>query len=181
MNIVYTPHSVLLAKAKKVKKITNETRTLIEGMKIALRESDIGVGLAAPQVGVSLQIFLVSPHLPDRENKEGEKITVFINPKILSKTPIKKIRKKQDKRKLEGCLSIPEVWGPVTRSSKIVIEYVDENGASHHEKFSGFLATIIQHEIDHLNGVLFTQRVLEQGGKLYRELVDEKRFEEIEI
>ncbi|KKR71693.1 MAG: Peptide deformylase, partial [Candidatus Roizmanbacteria bacterium GW2011_GWB1_40_7] len=86
MNIVYTPNPVLLKKTKPVEKITVEILTLIEEMKAVLRESDIGVGLAAPQVGASLQIFLVSPQLADKENKDGEKISVFINPKIISKS-----------------------------------------------------------------------------------------------
>ena len=181
MNIVYTPNPVLLKKTKPVEKITEEILTLIEEMKGALRESDIGVGLAAPQVGASLQIFLVSPQLADKENKDGEKISVFINPKIISKSRVKKTKTKKGKRKLEGCLSIPDVWGPVTRSTKISLRYLDEKGNPHQDEFSGFMATIIQHEMDHLNGVLFTQRVLVQGGKLYREIAEEKRFEEIEI
>ena len=195
MNIVYTPNPVLLKKTKPVEKITEEILTLIEEMKGALRESDIGVGLAAPQVGSTLQIFLVSPQLADKKNKDGEKISVFINPKIISKSPVKKAKTKKGKRKpsesdgkpsksegkLEGCLSIPDVWGPVTRSTKISLRYLDEKGNPHQDEFSGFMATIIQHEMDHLDGVLFTQRVLVQGGKLYREIAEEKRFEEIEI
>ncbi|MCR4263846.1 MAG: peptide deformylase [Candidatus Roizmanbacteria bacterium] len=181
MNIVYTPNPVLLAKAKPVGKISAEIVSLIDKMEMVLRYSDIGVGLAAPQVGKSLRIFLVSPHLPDKEHKEGEKITVFINPQILSKSLVKRARTKKDKRKLEGCLSIPDVWGPVARSSRISLKYLDEKGNPHQEEFRGFLATIIQHEMDHLNGILFTQRVLEQRGKLYREIAEEKRFEEIEI
>ena len=73
------------------------------------------------------------------------------------------------------------MWGPVTRSTKISLRYLDEKGNPHQDEFSGFMATIIQHEMDHLDGVLFTQRVLVQGGKLYREIAEEKRFEEIEI
>ena len=71
--------------------------------------------------------------------------------------------------KLEGCLSIPHIWGPVTRNTKILLEYQDLTGEKHSEWFSGFTSVIIQHEMDHLQGVLFTQRVLEQKGRLYQE------------
>src|SRR3989344_9470085 len=164
MNIVYTPNPVLLKKTKPVEKITVEILTLIEEMKAVLRESDIGVGLAAPQVGASLQIFLVSPQLADKEKKDKEKISVYINPKIISKSPVKKAKTKKGKRKpsesdgkpskseakLEGCLSIPDVWGPVTRSTKISLRYLDEKGNPHQDEFSGFMAPIIQHAMEPL-------------------------------
>lgn len=144
----------------------------------------IGVGLAAPQVGKSLQIFIAKP-----SDKLGS--MVFINPKIIAqssevdyvKRPKKDTSEKASK-KLEGCLSLPAIWGPVLRSSSITISYLDEHGKSHKKKFSNFLSTIIQHEMDHLEGILFPKRVLEQKGTLYKSHKNEKGedvFEEIEL
>lgn len=129
-----------------------------------------GVGLAANQVGLNISLFLIKP-------SEKAKTTVFINPKVLKisdnliererKSPGKKTKKK--KVKLEGCLSIPRIWGPVKRYDRIFIHYQDPDGQEHLKWFTGFEAIIIQHEIDHLNGIVFTQRSLEQKGQLYRE------------
>lgn len=71
--------------------------------------------------------------------------------------------------KLEGCLSVPRIWGPVDRDAEVLVEYLDLNGKKQSKWFSGLKAVIVQHETDHLNGILFTQRVLEQKGRLYEE------------
>lgn len=134
-----------------------------------------GVGLAANQVGLDQSIFIIKPF-------EKSKIKVFINPKIINvgaqfiapknksminHPPAKKSKHK--KVKLEGCLSIPRIWGPVKRAERIFLHYQDLTGKKNLKWFSGFEAIIIQHEIDHLNGVVFTQRSLEQKGQLYKE------------
>ena len=129
-----------------------------------------GVGLAANQVGLAISLFLIKP-------TEKAKTTVFINPKVLKssdtlvererKSPVKKTKKR--KVKLEGCLSIPRIWGPVKRSDRIFLHYQDLTGKEHLKRFTGFEAIIIQHEIDHLNGIVFTQRAVEQKGQLFRE------------
>ena len=133
-----------------------------------------GVGLAANQVGLDLSIFIIRP-------TEKSKTKVFINPKIVKsgltmiererENPSKK--KKKNKIKLEGCLSIPRIWGPVKRSDRVFIKYQDLTGRDYLKWFIGFEAIIIQHEMDHLNGVVFTQRSIEQKGQLYREEEDE--------
>ena len=84
-----------------------------------------------------------------------------------------------DKR-LEGCLSIPKVWGMVTRYSWVKVKYLDEKGIERVDKLSGFEATIAQHELDHLDGVLFTRRVIEQKGTLYKPAIDEEGKEILE-
>jgi len=103
---------------------------------------------------------------------------VFINPNIISRDDPKPHADKTNQ--LEGCLSIPGVWGTVNRSPKLTISYQDEHGTKSEEQCSGFLATIIQHEIDHLQGVLFTQRVLEQKNKFYQTTTDEQGKEVLE-
>ena len=180
------PHSILAQKAKPVAKVDSGILNLIEKMKAVLlaAKDPEGVGLAAPQVDRSLQIFLAKP-------SDKSDFMVFINPEIIEqsskvdyvKRPKKDASEKASK-KLEGCLSLPAIWGPVLRSSSVTLSYLDGHGKSHKKKFSNFLATIIQHEIDHLNGILFPKRVLEQKGTLYKSHKDEKGedvFEEIEI
>ncbi len=178
--IVKAPNPVLAQKTKRVIKIDLSIKKFLEEMKIALltATNPIGVGLAAPQVGKSLQIFITKP-------TTNAPISVFINPKIklIDEQPVKKIKKIKTK-KLEGCLSIPEIWGEVKRNSTVQISFLDENGKKHTKKFKGFMATIIQHEVDHLNGILFPKRVLEQKGTLYKSEKNEKGeeiFDEIKI
>ena len=145
-----------------------------------------GVGLAAPQVGKSLQLFLIrqTPRSPT---------LVFINPVIEKFYDDPNEEKPEDGKekveesksiKLEGCLSLYSIWGNVKRHPALLLSYLDESGKMHKKKFSGFIAIIIQHEWDHLQGILFTKRVLEQNRKLYKSTINEageSEFEELEI
>jgi peptide deformylase len=169
LKIVHAPHAILTKEVARVAKINKKIRELVYDMEETLIEQidPQGVGLAAPQVNVDLAIFIIKPTL--------KAVTqVFINPKILelkelATNPQPLATEDKADVKLEGCLSIPRIWGPVTRSAKVHLEYQDLTGEKHTEWFSGFKAVIIQHEMDHLHGTLFTQRVLEQKGKLYQE------------
>ena len=178
LEILKAPSSVLSAKAKVVAKIDSSTSLLLKEMVKALEAASdpVGVGLAAPQIGKSLQIFIAKPNIKSE-------IFVFINPKILKS--LRKEKKDESKsKKLEGCLSLPGIWGEVKRYGEIYLQYQDENGIPHKKKFTGFMATIIQHEIDHLDGILFPKRVLEQKGTLYKSEKDEKGediFEELKV
>lgn len=181
--------------AKPVARVDSAILNLIEEMKKALMSAKDpeGVGLAAPQVGRSLCIFITKP-------SPKSDIQVFINPSIAQKhaeqnaeTRGSNIQRssasgsakfRDSHTKLEGCLSLPNIWGEVIREPQTTISYLDEKGNTHTRKFKGLFATIIQHEIDHLNGILFPKRVLEQKGILYKSRKDEKNedvFEEIEI
>lgn len=184
MDIVKTPNPVLLAKEKTVNKVDKTILDLIEQMKktlLATKEPK-GVGLAAPQIGKSLRIFITKPW-------DTSPISVFINPEITWMSEDKTEGVPERDKKYEGCLSIPSVWGLVHRAKKIKVSYQTLGPLPftlypRNRTFSGFLATIIQHEIDHLNGILFTKRVLEQGEKFYKVVKNskgEEEFEEIEI
>jgi len=177
--IVKAPSPVLSTTAKRVTKVDRAILNLIQEMELSLNAASdpVGVGLAAPQIGKSLKLFIAKPTVKSP-------ISVFINPKITSQKPL--IGEKDGKKthKLEGCLSLVNVWGEVERSPEIVLEYLDETGKFHKRKFTGFMATIIQHEVDHLNGILFPKRVLEQNGTLYQSSKNAKgedEFEEIII
>jgi peptide deformylase len=117
-----------------------------------------GVGLAAPQVGKSIRVFVVdaSPFAEDAETEEEEALDgfkkVFINAQILSETGT-------EWKFNEGCLSIPKIREDVFRKPKIKIRYFDENFKEHTETFEGLAARIIQHEYDHIEGKLFTDRI----------------------
>ena len=187
MEIILAPSPVLSQKAKPVEKIDSSVLKAIDGMKkkLSSAKDPIGVGLAAPQIGKSLEIFIVRP-------SPKIKTLVFINPKIVrsdetrvmngTKKPI--THNPKHKTKLEGCLSLKDIWGTVLRSPTVRLSYLDEQGKKHTRTFKGLLATIAQHEIDHLDGILFTKRVLEQKGKLYESHKDKKGedvFEEIKM
>ena len=145
-----------------------------------------GVGLAAPQVGKSLQLFITKP-------TPKSHIQTFINPHIESKneanvsstdTAAPRAKKQTNSTKLEGCLSLPSIWGTVKRNPSITLSYLDKKGKKHAKTFKGLFAIIIQHEIDHLSGILFPKRVFEQNNKLFKSHRNEKGediFEEIEL
>ena len=186
LKIVIAPNPVLSNIAKPVLKVNPSVQETIEEMKktLAATSDPKGVGLAAPQVGKSLRIFIAKP-------TDKSDFMIFINPEIIAKSPeldyVKRPKKDQSEKaskKLEGCLSLPTIWGPVLRSSSVTLSYLDEYGKFHKRKFSSFLSTIIQHEMDHLKGILFPKRVLEQKGQLYKSSKNEKGedvFEEITI
>lgn len=180
MKLVTVPHPLLAQPAKPVRRFDQKLLVLVKQMKIILNQqtNPPGVGLAGPQVGIPFQLFLMKP-------TKKSAISVFINPKVIEiKDKSLDIRDKKldiDKEfrslqsynlksnKLEGCLSIPKIWGPVNRRKSLTLEYQELDGARNQKQFACFEAVIIQHEMDHLNGVLFTQRVLEQKGQLYEE------------
>lgn len=176
MKIVQAPEKVLSEKAKPVEKIDEELLDLIEKMKhTLLTASDPkGVGLAAPQVGKSISLFLMKPH-------EDSSISIVINPKVKLIGDIFERKNKSGHPTLEGCLSIKDIWGTVKRAKKLEMEYVNENWKNHKEIFEGWPAIIIQHEYDHLQGTLFTSRVLEQSGKLYKSHKDKKGEEVFDL
>ncbi|MEK7597318.1 MAG: peptide deformylase [Patescibacteria group bacterium] len=176
LKIVTVPATVLTQPTKTVPKVDEKIKKIVSEMeKVLVAQDDPpGVGLAANQVGLDLSIFIIKP-------TEKAKIKVFVNSKIITKTDLfkdspKKVRPYKSKKprvKLEGCLSIPRIWGPVKRAERIFLHYQDLTGKKYLKWFTGFEAIIIQHEMDHLNGVVFTQRSIEQKGQLFREENDE--------
>lgn len=173
--IVTVPNTVLTTPTAKVDTIDRAIKKLIADMSETLinTTNPKGVGLAAPQIGASLQIFLLRP-------EETDPIDVFINPEIVWKSEkmVKGIPKSE--HHIEGCLSIPNVWGTVARHLSIKVSYMTESGLQKTETFSDFPSIIIQHEIDHLSGILFTRRVIEQKGTLYKPGVDDEGKEILE-
>jgi len=159
--ILQKENKVLREPAREVHNIKSaKVQLLIREMADAMFKEPDGVGIAAPQIGESLKLFLVAKdalalHAADgahKTQKERKKeYLVFINP-VLKNSSRKKIND------IEGCLSARWIYGEVARHEKVTVEYFDEHGECHHRGASGLMARIIQHEIDHLNGVLFIDR-----------------------
>lgn len=139
-----------------------ETQALIKEMKKLLLKEEYGVALAAPQVGESIRLFIVSGRALARaaqdEDDEEEPVPlpdqVYINPELTNVS-----RKKTDKH--EGCLSVRGKWGMVPRYEKATVRAYDEQGRRFTRGASGFLAHIFQHEMDHLDGILYTDKAVE--------------------
>ncbi len=144
-------YQILRQKARKVKRFGPELARLAEDMLETMRESH-GVGLAAPQIGLSIRLFVAEvPEDMEDEPHAGETY-VFINPKIV------KVGREEVERE-EGCLSIPGIYGDVWRADEVVVRAQDVKGKPFRLRAKGFLARIILHEYDHLEGILFVDRV----------------------
>lgn len=155
------------ARAVLLKDITGaKIKQLIRDMKEALSKEEDGVAIAAPQLGVSVRIFVIVDRLPEPKKKETETTEktdkrakdlwkniplVYINPTLLK---LSREKAWMD----EGCLSVRPFYGKVSRSKKATIRAYDENGIAFERGASGLLAQIFQHEIDHLDGTLFTDK-----------------------
>lgn len=146
MEIIKEPNKILHQKLEAVLEITPEIKGLISTMHVKMMEAN-GIGLAANQVDKNLRIFVIDKKLAE-ENKVPD---TFINPEINEYS--------RDKDEMEeGCLSIPEYFVSISRSKKIKIKASDENGKKIRFKAKGFLARVLQHETDHLNGLLIKDR-----------------------
>ncbi|MBN1386892.1 MAG: peptide deformylase [Bacteroidales bacterium] len=145
-------HPVLRKVAEDIDRNYEGLDQLIDDMFETMKQSD-GIGLAAPQIGKSIRIFVVDGTLmSDQEPEMAGFKQVFINPYITRRTGEVVVMN-------EGCLSIPKIYEEVNRESTIHIEYFDRDWKFHKEIINGFKARIIEHEYDHLDGVLFTDMV----------------------
>jgi peptide deformylase len=194
--IVVVPNAVLREVALPVKTLDKKVLAIIKDMQDVLKATrdPEGVGLAAPQIGINLRIFLTRP------DPKKSPISVFINPEI-----IKSSLRQTKNNVYEGCLSIPKHYAPVTRSTSVTIKYQslkpkmlnskdqinyklndllglsisDLEFEDKVENFVAFPAHVIQHEMDHLNGILFVDRALEQNRKIYQ--VQDKEWVEVGV
>ncbi len=162
--IIQKDNPTLRQKAQSIKKAEIGSHSLnssIEDMKQALASQNDGVAIAGPQIGLGLRIFVVNGRVFSKEfvqnrnidDKEKMPDQVYINPKIV-KTSRKKVLME------EGCLSVRYLYGQVKRSEKVTIEALDEKGQKITRGATGLLAEIFQHEIDHLEGVLFIDKAI---------------------
>jgi len=149
--IVTVPDQVLRRKARKITTFDKDLQVLIDDMIETMRAAP-GVGLAAPQVGISQRLIVVEYGEGEEEDDNvPRKLYVVINPEIVEASP-------EMVTGVEGCLSIPRMVGEVERHERIVVKGLNRYGKPVKYKLSGWVARIFQHEIDHLDGVLYTDR-----------------------
>lgn len=134
---------ILRTKTKPIKEVTKSLQKLLKDMVETMKAAD-GVGLAAPQVGEDLRVCIA---------KINGRVTSFISPKITW-------RSEEQATDLEGCLSLPNVWLDITRPVEIAVTYLDAKGKKQERKLKDFDARVVQHEVDHLNGVLIVDYVI---------------------
>lgn len=161
-DIIALPNRLLKEKSKRVGIIDDSIRQLADGMAKATldwedsRNHEIGAALAAVQVAQPLRVVVVRRDFDDRDNRDFD---VFINPEIVK-------AEGEPTEDMEGCLSVRDIYGAVRRHPKVKVKALGLDGKVVRVTATGFLARVFQHEIDHTNGIVFTDRV-EDPGKLY--------------
>jgi peptide deformylase len=161
--IVEVPDPRLRLISQPVDGVDDDLRALIGDMFDTMYDAP-GIGLAAIQVGVPKRVIVMD--LQEKEDEEGKPIReprVFINPEILEPT-------EETSLYTEGCLSIPEQFADVERPARCRVKWLDEQGGAHDEVFEGLLATCIQHEMDHLEGIVFIDHL----SRLKRDMILKK-------
>ena len=167
--IILADNPILRKKSKKVKHFGEALQVLIDDMAETMHAAN-GVGLAAPQVGVLERVIVVQ--LPeDEEDPQGGKLFALCNPQI--------VRADGEEEGEEGCLCLPGYVGEVKRATSVTVKAQDRRGKKVRIKAEGFLARVFQHETDHINGILYIDRV-ESPDKLRRIVPPEEEKEAIE-
>lgn len=158
--IVLYPDPFLRVSCKEVSEITAEVKALLDSMVETMYDAP-GIGLAAPQIGSDLRVIVIDLNGPD-DPENPPQLLRLLNPRI--------VHTEGEMESEEGCLSIPEIRETVKRAARIVVEAVDEEGKERTIEATGLLSACFQHEIDHLNGVLFIDHL----SRVRRELIKSK-------
>ncbi len=176
--IITVPNPLLRQKSKVVAKVDKKIKKVIIDLLETVKNASepAGLGLSAVQIGQPVRILVA------KTKKEFE---VFINPEIIeaSDKNLSQVLKKEEQF-FEGCLSVPQIYGFVDRPYEIKLEWLDENGQKHVRNFKNRFSVCLQHELDHLEGILFIDCLLKQKGKIYELKKDKKNkevFEEVEL
>ncbi len=163
-NIVIEPDPILRKKSTSVESVNNETRKLLDEMLETMYAAP-GIGLAAVQVGILKRLIVIDIS----KNDEKKKPLFLINPEINFKSKDTSIHE-------EGCLSLPGHYAEIERPAECLINYIDYNGSKKELKAKGLLSTCIQHEIDHLNGVLFIDYLSKlKKNMIIKKLIKQKK------
>jgi peptide deformylase len=164
--IIETPDPRLRVISKPVELFDDALRTLVADMYETMYDAP-GIGLAAIQVGVAQRILVIDLQDPDPEDEEGKRVIrtprTFINPVFSEES-------EEHSLYSEGCLSVPEQYAEVSRPAEVTVDWHDEHGKPHRERMTGLMATCIQHEHDHLEGILFIDHL----SRLKRDMVLKK-------
>ena len=161
LDIISYPDARLKQVADEVKTFDSELSEFIQNLKETMAAGPGGVGIAATQVGVMQRIIIVDvSNYPRLKNAKHHGHLVLINPEIIDWQGMKKGR--------EGCMSVPDFTGNVIRAENIVLNALDENGNKQKYEMEGFEARAVQHEIDHLDGLLFLDRLVSRRNDLFK-------------
>ena len=163
--IIEIPDPLLRAQSAPVESITGDIASLIESMFETMYEAP-GIGLAAVQVAVPRRLLVIDLQEPESEEEGAEPVRrphVFINPEIVQRSDARKIYN-------EGCLSIPDQYAEIERPDIVRATWIDEKGKQQEGEFGGLMSVCLQHEVDHLNGVLFIDHL----SRLKRDMVVKK-------
>jgi peptide deformylase len=158
--ILIYPHPVLKTLCRPVAVIDREISELIRDLIDTMREGPGSVGVAAPQIGVTLRVCVVdvSANRLGKENNHG--LLVLVNPEVTARDGAAVMR--------EGCMSVPDYTGDVERSTQVTLRFLDGDGVKREISATGFEAVAIQHEMDHLDGTLFLDRIVSLKTGLFR-------------
>ncbi len=162
--VVLFPDPVLRRETAEVTAFDGTLRDFVDAMLATMFHSR-GVGLAAPQVGSSVRLFVMNP---EGDPARPELNRVLVNPRITA-------RAGKRSRAEEGCLSLPGIYADIERQERCTVHFQDLDGQAHTEEFDGFLARIVQHEYDHLEGVLIVDRMTPADKARHRGALDELR------
>ena len=171
--IITVPDPRLLQRSKPVKKLDQKVKDIVRDLQDTIKtlKEIKGVGLSAVQIGQPVRIFVI---------EKNKKLLAFINPEITAKSSRMLSQKLTEKQHfLEGCLSVPGYYGVVDRPYQIKMRWQDLTGQSQQASFREKEAAYLQHEYDHLEGILFTDRLLAQKGKIYQAQKNEQGKEEL--
>jgi peptide deformylase len=156
--ILTIPDPILRKKAKPIERVDAELRRLVDDMLATMYEAP-GIGLAAPQLGILRRLIVMDP----AKDEAPKSPIVMVNPEILERSQEMRVHD-------EGCLSIPDFTAEIERPAKTRVSYVDPQGKKKEAELEGIWSTLVQHEIDHLNGVLF----IDYLSRLKRDMVVRK-------
>lgn len=156
--ILTIPDPILRKKARLIERVDADLRRLMDGMLATMYDAP-GIGLAAPQVGILRRLIVMDP----AKDEAPKNPVIMVNPEILTRSDEMRIHE-------EGCLSIPEITAEVERPARTKVSFLDREGKPVETELEGIWSTIVQHEIDHLNGVLF----IDYLSRLKRDMIVKK-------
>jgi len=166
LTIIETPDPRLRQISQPVEQVDDELRALMDDM-VDTMYAAAGIGLAAIQVGIPKRVLVIDLQDGDGEGEQARNPRYFVNPEIVSESDELSVYN-------EGCLSVPEMYAEVTRPAAVRARWLDYDGVAHEEELDDMMATCLQHEMDHLNGVLFIDHL----SRLKRDMLL-KRLEKI--
>lgn len=181
MPIITVPHPTLRLKANPVLEVDQQLSVVLAELEDTLTTNDKGVGLAAVQIDQPIRAFATFLE-PNGGREKNRVFRTYLNPEITKTFGKSELGGDEESTPLEGCLSIPNYYGPVPRFFKIELSYQTVNNGvltEHSEEFEDFFARVIQHELDHLNGILFTDYSLRYDLPLYKENEKTGKLEEL--